>query len=142
MIKLWLILFFRGILFWVVLNWTIFLLVDSYLTSVHLIYQKLIYKFLLLSVISYLLSLYPYFFMKLFQTKDLLDFSQIKYFLKVQTQLWGVVFLSFIFLITNKISEELLINLLLIVPISLFSLSCFLISFNFKRERPISNINQ
>jgi hypothetical protein len=36
----------------------------------------------------------------------------------------------------------LLINLLLIVPISLFSLSCFLISFNFKRERPISNINQ
>jgi hypothetical protein len=129
MIKIWLTLFFRGLLLWIVLNWTVFLLVDSFLTSLYFIYQKFVYKFLVLSVISYLLSLYPLFFKKLFQIKDLLDLFQIKYFLRKQTLLWSIVFFSFVFLISNNISEDMLVTLHLFVPVPLYLLSCFLISF-------------
>ena len=133
MIKIWLTLFFRGLLLWIVLNWTVFLLVDSYLTSLYFIYQKFVYKFLVLSVISYLLSLYPLFFKKLFQIKDLLDLFQIKYFLRKQTLLWSIVFFSFILLISSNISEDMLVTLHLSVPVPLYLLSCFLISFKFTK---------
>ena len=129
---LWLHLFTRGLLFWIALNWSIFLVIDGVLVTSHMIYEKLVYKFLVLSVVSYVLALNLSFTKKLFYLKDTVSNKQLQYFLSKASLLWSVFFLFLIFVKFNA-SDSTLINCELFIPIPLFALFSFIISFKLKK---------
>ena len=125
-------LFTRGLLCWVALNWSIFLIVDGVLVTSHMIYEKLVYKFLVLSVVSYVLALNLRFANKLFCLKDIVSNKQLQYFLYKASLLWGIFFL-FLILVKFNASDSSLVICELFIPIPLFAFFCFLISFKLKK---------
>ena len=88
---IWLPIYIRGIILWVVLNWTIFLVIDGILTSSHKVKEIYIYKYLFLSVMCYLFSLNLGFCKKIFYLKELYSDEQLSYLL-TRSSLWCGVF--------------------------------------------------
>jgi len=129
---IWLLIFTRGLLLAIVLNWTLFLVIDGILTSSHMIVEKFIYRYDVLSLIFYLLSLYPEFSRKFFKINDRLNTKQIQY-LFVRSSLWCFIFSTILVLSYVWGSEELLVNMKLFSPFPLFILFCLIMTYKLQK---------
>jgi hypothetical protein len=129
---IWLLIFTRGLLLAIILNWTIFLIIDGVLTSSHMIVEKFIYRYDFFALIFYLLSLYPEFGRKFFQIKDKLNAKQIQYLL-ARSSLWCLIFSTILVLSYVWGSEELLVNLKLFSPFPLFMLFSLVMTYKLQK---------
>ena len=129
---IWLLIFTRGLLLTMVLNWTFFLVVDGILTSSHLIVEKFIYRYDVLGLILYVFSLHPEFSRKFFQIKDMLDSKQIQYLL-VRSSLFCFALSFFLIYIAVNGTDEMLINMKLFLPLPLFSVFGIVMSYKLQK---------
>ena len=130
--NIWLLIFTRGLVLFMVLNWTLFLVIDSVLTSSHFIVQKFIYRYDVLSLIFYLMSLFPEFSRKFFQIKDKLNTKQIEYLLS-RSSLWCFIFSTFLLLSYVWGSEEMLVTSKLFFPFPLFTLFGIVMTYKLQK---------
>ena len=130
--SIWLTIYTRGFLLWIVLNWTLFLVVDSVLRSSHNVRETYLYKYLVLSVLFYLLKLSPEVCKKLFQLKEMFTNEQLNYLL-VQSSVWCGVFFFYMVLVFAFGSDMMLINSVMFGPIPLFTFFSLVMTYRLQK---------
>lgn len=129
---IWLSIYIRGFLLWVVLNWTVFLVVDSLLVTSHKVREIYLYKYLVLSTLFYLLSLNLNLCKKVFNLKNIFTDEQLRYLL-VQSTIWCGVFFIYMVLVYGFGSDMTLVNSVMFGPIPLFTLFSLVMTYRLQK---------
>jgi hypothetical protein len=129
---IWLSIYMRGFLLWIVLNWTVFLVIDSLLVNSHKVREIYLYKYLVLSVLFYLLSLNLNLCKKIFNLKNIFTDEQLRYLL-VQSTIWCGVFFIYMVLVYGFCSDMTLVNSVMFGPIPLFTLFSLVMTYRLQK---------